>query len=292
VIDDRGRRVAELRPALLDEFAALSRDMVGFWRTQTISAAVELGVFDRLPAAAEDLTGALGLVPSRAARLLRALAELNLVDVEADLWRITPRGAYLRRDHPLTLADAAVEYAHHFTPMWTGLPRAFHDGESWRAPDVFGAVSADPERVLGHHRMLRSYARHDYEAVPGALGLRGDELVIDAGGGLGVLAGMLLERYRDVRVLLLDRQEVVDQVEPSPATVDRLEVRAWDLFEPWPASGDAVILSRVLHDRDDERAERLLRNARNALANRGRVFVVEMVLPEEGNTGALCDLHC
>jgi hypothetical protein len=72
---------------------------------------------------------------------------------------------------------------------------------------------------------------------------------------------------------------------------ERLHARAVDILGPWGVRGDAVLLARVLHDWDDERAERILRHARASLADGGRVFIVEMVLPDDGAAGALCDLH-
>jgi hypothetical protein len=91
--------------------------------------------------------------------------------------------------------------------------------------------------------------------------------------------------------VLLERPEVVRQVDLPDDVRGRFEVRAADLFEPWGVSGDAVVFSRVLHDWDDERARLLLRRAHAALPAGGRVFVIEMLLPEEGCFGGLCDLH-
>ena len=59
----------------------------------------------------------------------------------------------------------------------------------------------------------------------------------------------------------------------------------------WGVDGDAVTLARVLHDWDDAPAFRLLSHARRALPYGGRLFVVEMMLPEGGSAGGLCDLH-
>ena len=72
---------------------------------------------------------------------------------------------------------------------------------------------------------------------------------------------------------------------------DRVAFRAGDLFEPWDVEGDAVILARVLHDWDDDLTPRPLHDAHRALRSGGRVFVVEMALPEDGAAGGLCDLH-
>ena len=290
VIDGTGASVLELRPALKSEFAALSDDLTGFWRTQAICAAVELGVFEALPATAPDLAQACGLDADRARRLLCALAELRLVEDGDGVWRATGRGAFLAVGHPWTLADAAVEYGRSFSKIWETLPRALQADEGWQPPDIFGEVAADPARTASHHRMLASYALHDYGPVPDALDLGGTERVIDAGGGLGVLAGLLLESCPQLRVTVLDRPEVVDlaarRLHANPVTF-----QAGDLFEPWDVEGDAVILARVLHDCDDAPALRLLRHAHAALPSGGRLFVIEMVLSEDGAAGGLCDLH-
>ena len=338
VINEAGAPVVELRPALKSEFAALSGDLTGFWKTQAICAAVELGVFEALPATAAEVARACGTEPARTRRLLRALAELRLatdedgaescyasrarpetrelrpvaeeddtefrhasharpetrelrppVD-EGGTWRATTRGAFLAAAHPWTLADAAVEYGRSFPKMWEALPRALRLDSGWRPPDVFDEVAAYPARVAPHHRMLASYARHDYAAVPPALGLRGDERVIDAGGGLGVLAELLVDACPDLRVTVLDRPEVVERA-VCERHDDRVTFRAVDLFGPWGAEGDAVVLARVLHDWDDIPALRLLGHARRALPSGGRLFAVEMVLAEDGSAGGLCDLH-
>ena len=290
VIDETGAGAAELRPALKSEFAALSDDLAGFWRTQAICAAVELGVFEALPATAAGLARRCGLEPGRARRLLRALAELRLAADEDGMWRATARGAFLAADHPWTLADAAVEYGRAFPRMWDALPRALRADAGWRPPDIFAEVASDPARVASHHRMLASYALHDYGPVPGALDLRGDERVIDAGGGLGALAGLLAKAHPRLRLTVIDRPEVAARAvrERQP---DRVDFRAADLFAPWNVEGDAVILARVLHDWDDDPALRLLRHARQALPSGGRLFAIEMMLPEDGAAGSLCDLH-
>ena len=290
VIDEAGDSVVELRPAMKSEFAALSDDLTGFWRTQAICAAVELGVFEALPATAAELARACGLEEGRAERLLRALAELRLATDEGGWWRTTGRGALLTGSHPWTLADAAVEYGRWFPKMWEALPKALGGGSAWKSPDVFADVAADAARITRHHRMLASYARHDYAGVPSALRLRGDERVLDAGGGFGVLARLLAKAHPGLRVTVLDRPEVVERAACLQRN-HRVAFEAVDLFGPWGVEGDTVVLARVLHDWDEAPALRLLHQARRALPQGGRLFVIEMVLSEDGSMGGLCDLH-
>jgi ubiquinone/menaquinone biosynthesis C-methylase UbiE len=290
VIDESGRQVVELRAALRSEFASLSADMVGFWRTQTICAAVELGIFEVLPATSETIANTCGLIPDRTRRLLRALAELQLTRLNGDTWMTTERGEYLRSTHPLTLADAAIEYGRYFTRQWAALPDALQADNAWHAPDIFGEIAKDSERTDTHHRMLMSYALHDYTTVPAALDLRGNERIVDAGGGLGALATLLVEQYPQLHVIILDRLEVVERA-TRKVSANRIELRSTNLFQPWGITADAVVMARILHDWDDDKALRLLHHARGCLHPGGRIFIVEMLLPENGSAGGLCDLH-
>lgn len=292
VIDESGRTLLEPRSALRTELASLSRDLVGYWRTQALRTAVELGVLEILPAPVEAIASRCALRADRAPRLMHALGELGIVELdEHGVWNTTPRGELLLVSHPMTLADAALEYAGPLGAAWLDLPDALREGSRWRAPDVFAEVARNPGRVGPHHRMLRSYALHDYAAVPAALELSGHETIVDAGGGLGVIAKGLLAMHPEVRVVLADRPEVLELVRPAPEYAGRLTLHAIDLRAPWATRGDGVVLARVLHDWNDGDASAILDQAREALAPGGRLFVIEMLLDERSFGGALCDLH-
>lgn len=291
VVDEAGRILTELRPATRSEFAALSGDMVGFWRTQTIATAVELGVFEALPGTEVEVAQTCELFPERTLRLLRGLGELSLVAKEGPLWSLTPRGEYLQADHPLTLKDAALEYGHQLSLMWKALPAALKNDNHWKQPDIFGDVAGDPQRLETHHRMLRSYARHDFTSIPSALKLNGTERVVDAGGGLGSLAQLLLDEYPLLQVTVLDLPEVVEYAHAQCGDTERLEWCPLDFFKPWDVQADVVLLTRILHDWNDQATIQILRRARETLPTGGQIFVVEMLLSPESMNGSLCDLH-
>ncbi|WP_374315583.1 methyltransferase [Aquabacterium sp.] len=291
VIDESGVILTVLRTETQSEFASLSGDMVGFWRTETIAAAVELGVFEVLPTTAASMAEKLAVQHDRLARLLRALSELNLVKQVSEVWHVTERGSYLRKDHPLTLSHAALEFGRHFPGMWSQLAAALRRDGGWTPPDIFGMLAADTTRSALHHQMLRSYARHDYPTVSSALNLVGNECVIDAGGGLGVLADVLLSQQPTLQLVVLDRPEVVALARATHTRRDQIQWVARDFFAPWDVSGDAVVLARILHDWDDPDALRILARARESMPLGGQMFIVEMVMSDNDPSGALCDLH-
>ena len=199
------------------------------------------------------------------------MGELGLVEKQNEVWRLTSRGEFLRKDHPLTLSDAATEYAGRLHDPWLDLPDALRRDSNWSPPKVFEDVAAsDVASCAGHHRMLRSYARHDYPSVCRALRLQGTERIIDAGGGLGVLAGFIKELHPQVQVTVLERPEVVALGKQTHADVSW---HAASLFESWGLSADAVLLSRILHDRGMRRRFRFSSGLGRRLGKEGAYFL-------------------
>jgi hypothetical protein len=64
---------------------------------------------------------------------------------------------------------------------------------------------------------------------------------------------------------------------------ERCELVAGSFFESVPPGGDVYLLSNIVHDWDDERALRILRNCRAAMKPDGVVLLVETVLGEHGH---------
>ena len=69
------------------------------------------------------------------------------------------------------------------------------------------------------------------------------------------------------------------------------------MFESIPPGGDVYLLSRVIHDWDDERAVTILRNCRRAMAPAAKLLLVERVIPARIENSAamrvlvVSDLH-
>ena len=282
VIDEVGNQVRKLREPAQDSFTQLSADMVGYWKTLTISTAVELGVFDKLPSSSTQLAKECRCSYSILNRLMRALQELGLVVEQNGLWSSTEKGGFLNRSHSKTLADAALEYADDLLLRWQKLPDIAR-GKKVKS-DLFLSIAADSSRLITHHRMLESYAKHDYERIVEFLPIKPGDRVLDAGGGTGILAQFISESFPSSEVLLGDLPQVIEH-SSYPRTVEL------DLFSPWPVQVDRIILARVLHDWSDKDAQAILLYASKALQKSGSIIVIEMILGPDSVAGSLCDLH-
>ena len=68
------------------------------------------------------------------------------------------------------------------------------------------------------------------------------------------------------------------------ATLARLEYVGGDMFESVPPA-DVYIMKHIIHDWDDERCLRLLRNCHLSMEGGGPIICVDAVLPPMGDTG-------
>lgn len=282
VIDETGQMARQLRCPRVDRFSELSADMVGYWKTYAIYTGVKLGIFERLPATIEQLSLSCHCNVQQLGRLMRGLAELGLVYQERDYYVASEKGSYLCLNHKKTLADASMEYGEDLLKRWKYLPELIQGNK--RESDIFSAVASDPERVKSHHRMLASYALHDYAGIVHLLPIEPGQRVLDAAGGTGTLVSLLKANFPSASVYLGDLDTVVAESNYSHKLVI-------DLFQKWPETYDIIVLARVLHDWDDEDAIRILRNAASSLADNGKIYLLEMLLKQDSSAGALCDLH-
>ena len=296
IISESGQSLLQLRGPSQSHLEGLSSEMVGLWRTQTIHAAVELGVFEVLPASAKEVEWRTHLHESVGPRLMRALMELGLVwrDTEG-LYFPTERGSLLEVGHPLSLADAARHWGRESYEAWSGITRSLRTGESdfekSHGQNFFDWIRDRPDDLQAYHSAMSTYARHDYRDLAEYVDFSAHKSILDAGGGTGELAFALLRSSSSLEATVMDKKEVVERTRLPADLKGRCRFVEGDLFQKWPVTSDAVILARVIHDWPDRDALRILRRAREAMPADGTLYVIEMVPDQETGRGGLLDLN-
>ena len=120
-------------------------------------------------------------------------------------------------------------------------------------------------------------------AVVANFDVSGCSRVVDVGRGYGAFVPAILSAVPGPSGVLYDLLAVVDKARPALAmagVAERCERVGGDFFESVPADGDASLLSRILHDWDDQLWTRLLANIHQTKTSDGRVLGVVVVLPE------------
>lgn len=164
---------------------------------------------------------------------------------------------------------------------FTGLAHTVRTGEPawaqvfgqpfWQYLDANPEISAafDQTMAVGHSYWATIVDGFDWSAITH---------VVDVGGGTGALLAAVLTRNPGLRGTLLDLPETVArgaEYLTGLGLAGRFAVAGQSFFDPLPAGADAYLLSKIIHDWEDERATAILRGCARAAGQRGRVLIIE-----------------
>lgn len=274
-----------------------------FLMVQALYVAAALRIADRLadaPRSVDDLAGATGAHRASLYRLLRMLAGAEVFREEADgRFALTPLGATLRSEGPDSVRDWALYIGAPETwEVWGRL----HDSVMTGAPAfprrhgmaLWDYMAKHPELGAPFDRWMSRQSDQHNAAILGSYDFSPLRTVADIGGGRGSTLAAILRANPSLRGILLDLPQVVAHPAPLEAAgiAERCEIVGADMLEGVPGGADAYLIKRVLMDWGDEQAASILRNCAQAMAEGGRVLVVEMILPpgNEPSPGKAFDL--
>jgi len=251
--------------------------MDGALVARALGLAADLGVAHELadgPRAVEELADASGADADALRRILRALASDGIFEeVEPGVFANTEVSALL-------LEPGSSEFAHLFGGVFhraageldasgeAAFPRIHRDG-------FWAWLAAHPEDRAAFDAAMTDGVASRVDRLA-ALEWRGDETVVDVGGGNGSLLLALLPRLPDgVRGIVLDLPETVRD---ESSFGDRIEFVGGSFFDAVP-SGDVYVLGTILHNWPDEDAARILATIRAAAPDDARLLVIDSVVP-------------
>lgn len=271
--------------------AAMLQLISGFWISRAIYIAAKLGIADHLhdqPQSAEELAGATGTHAPSLYRVLRALASVGVFAQDSDnRFRLTPLSETLRTDAPGSLrAFAIVELGEEHYPAWGELLHSVRTGEI-AFDHVFGMPIAEyyarhPENAKIFADAVTGMNLAMNNAVVSSYDFSSIGKIVDVRGGHGNLIVSILKANPEMKGVLLDKPP---RIEGARARIeaegigDRCEVVGGDFFESVPPGGDAYILNGIIHNVDDARAVAVLRNCYRAMMEKGKLLLVEAVVP-------------
>ncbi|MFL6072275.1 MAG: methyltransferase [Mycobacteriales bacterium] len=271
----------------------LLRLMTGAWTTQAIAVAAELRLADHLSdhpdRTTTRLAGLTGADPDSLRRLLRYLASLGVVVAgPGDTYALTDLGLLLRTDAEHSLHPLALLYGGAFYESFGQLAHAVRTGREG-FDHLFGAhhfeyFSARPALAELFDRAMAAGASI-FGTVAEVVDLTAARTVVDVAGGNGELLGHLLRAAPHLRGVLLERPGVIEAARATLAAAgcaDRCELVAGDFTAGVPAGGDVYLLSRVLHDWDDQQCRTILKRCADAMRAGAELLVLERLLPEDG----------
>jgi SAM-dependent methyltransferase len=290
-----GSQMAGYQPTAQERAAAAAmlRMICGIHVSRAIYVAAELGIADLLaagPVSSARLAEATGVHEPSLYRVLRLLASLGvLAEGEHRSFGLTVLGDRLRADVPASmrswamLADAAGG-VRAFEPIVATVRTGAPGVDLAHGMGLFEYLACHPEHAASFDAAMSERTAAFAPGVAAGHDFSGVRTVVDVGGGTGTLLAAILRAHGRLRGVLMETPAVAAAAGPAleaAGVADRCEVVAGDFFARVPEGADRYLLANVLHDWDDDRAVAILAQCRRAMADGGRVLIIERLVPDD-----------
>jgi len=269
--------------------------------SQAIAVASRLGIPDLLSSGPKTVTWLaekLECDQDNLERLLFCLCDLGFFTSKSDeMIALNEVSEFLKSDHPQSLAVPASirSYEYDWKP-WGELYNAVKNGgicfERVFHTDFYSYLSQNPETDQLFNKVMGNITKLTlFDSVVALLNLNDINHIVDVGGGKGDLIIKLLNKNEHLKGTIFDRIYLESQAKElilEQKVENRCQWIGGDFFQEIP-SGDALILSEILHGWNDDRALKILNNCRKSLSKKGKLFLVERVLDSEGDSPNIGD---
>jgi SAM-dependent methyltransferase len=278
------------RDASVAAAGRIQEKMQGILTGYAIYAAVRLGIPDALRSEsmdADSLARAVGAHPRSTFRLLRAMVALGLCEETGGKFSLTPEGVCLRSDSPNAVRNDVLRAGGMVATAWSELPQSVRSGRTFYDlhghGGVFDWLARNPGEAENFFRASAEGSRLMAPRHVSAYDFTRFATIMDVGGGVGELLAAILRAAPNSRGILLEQPSALDEARERltrAGVIDRLQLIGGNFFQEIPAGADLHVMRGVIHDWDEERSLKILRNSHRALPKNGRLILIERIMPE------------
>ncbi len=260
----------------MDNSTKLKAFFTEHWKYMAVNAACKLDIFDNLdtPKSVEILANLLNLNAPKLELLLQSLVDIGFLEQKNKLYFINELSILLTQKNPDSLKFACMNWSGEHIDAWQMLDFTIATGKSsfearYKKP-YFEYLNENKEKLDNYQKAMNEYARDDYKDIVKVIDFSKHKIVLDIGGGHGALIIQVKECNPALRCVLFDLPEVIKNVIDN--TIEKI---SGSFFKQIPLKCDALLLCRILHDWDDEKATLILQNCFAALPQNGTLYVIE-----------------
>jgi C-methyltransferase len=246
------------------------------WNYMAVSAACKLNLFDNLREAktAKQLAKELLLNEDKLLLLLNALHTAGFLDKTVDFFKRNSLSEFLTENNPESLKYACVNWSDEHLTAWQNLDFSIRTGES-SFEEIYGKPFFDflndcPDKLHTYHKAMYQYAKDDYKTLSDVIDFSKHQSIMDVGGGYGGVLENIKLKFPSVECILFDLPNVIQNV-----SIPNVKKIGGSFFEEIPNQSEAIVLSRVLHDWNDEKADFIAKQCFKALLKNGMLYVIE-----------------
>jgi hypothetical protein len=270
--------------------AQVDRMLTGYWVSQAIHVAAKLGVADLVmdgSRTADELAKATGSNAPALYRLLRALASLGFFSEGAEnRFALAPLGKYLRSDVPGSKRSLAIMTGEEHYQACAEMHYSVQTGKAaydkvFGMP-VFDYLSRHPDKSKTFDEAMVGVHGRETGAMLEAYDFSSIGVLADVGGGNGSVLRAVLQRYPKMKGILYDLPGVVERAKAgiqAAGLESRCQTIGGSFFDSIPTGAAAYMMRHIIHDWDDEKSIRILKNIHKAMSSEAKLLVVEGVIP-------------
>ncbi len=264
--------------------------LVGYWNTQIIHSIVELGILGYIMNGVnqlELLERATGLPKKSLEMIVQVLKVWDFIEEKNGIYEIKYLGDLLSEDHPKTLKYASLMWGKEHYAVMGKLTEALKtykpQFESVYGQPVFQYYDTKEKHGIIFNKAIEAYTT-DYIELLKSLNLPDIRIVLDVAGGTGSLLKSFLHQFPQIKKgILFEMPTVIENAKQElkeDPFYEKIQFIQGNVFEDIPIKADTIIMSRVLHDWNEEKVVKILNNVYKALCQDGTLLIFEMVVPE------------
>lgn len=264
--------------------------LVGYWKTQILHSIVELNVLELIQKGKNNFLELLNAsqIPKESLKMIiDYLNVYDFIEIVSDQYSLKYLGELLTEDHSESLKYPALmwgtEHYHVMAELTSALKEYKPQFQKLYGSPIFTYFNNNPERGMIFNKTMKSYS-FDYDHIIANYDFSNSKVIMDVGGGTGQLLSKILTQNSNItKGILFELPSVIENAKKSYYDINserRIEFISGDFFERIPIRADTIILSRVLHDWNNENVIKILKNLNSALENEGKLLLLEMVMPE------------
>ncbi|MDJ0797511.1 MAG: methyltransferase [Calothrix sp. MO_167.B12] len=266
--------------------------IIGTWISQSIYAVAKLGIADIIKdevKSIKELAKATDADTSYLYRLLRTLASIGIfTEVEPQRFALTEIAQYLRKDVPHSLHSLVLMLSDEWHwNSWGDIVEIIKTGQPalcrlYQASNAFEYFEKNPIAGELFNHAMSNASKNIHTAVVDSYDFSNINKIVDVAGGHGTLIASILKANLHIQGILFDMPNVVTgakELLQREGVMSRCQTIGGNFFTSIPGDGDAYIMSHIIHDWSDEDCIKILKNIRKGITAKGKLLVIETVIP-------------
>ncbi|MFD0917803.1 methyltransferase [Pseudahrensia aquimaris] len=274
------------RPVVRKRQSELFDLVSGFVYSQILASCVELNIFSHVAGKGRtiaSLAGTLKLPEDETRRLLDGAVSLRLLEKIEDRYRLGDLGA------ALSINKGVLAMIRHHGALYKDLTdpvellrggrRETNLSRYWDYAMSEDPVRSDDADVAPYSELMSESQIMVAEEIAACFHFADYETLLDVGGGQGTFLRTIAPHAEHLDLMLFDLPAVAARAEKQFADAgfgDRIVCHGGSFFDdPLPVGADLVSLVRIVHDHDDEPAQKIVQAVYDCLPKGGTLILCE-----------------